>query len=128
MGKKSIPLAEALLLRKELQGKVDHLAAAKGQDWFKTLLERRPVNENVDDIAARVPLVSLAQVTHGYDWHSRALRLVDGAIQRANWSTEIELDSELLEPYQAQDPDPAKHDRPVVNATTGQSTANRNRF
>lgn len=95
-----IKLAEALLRRKELQGKVDNLRAIKAADLFEVKTTRRKVHEGVDDIVAQVPKLTASQVTHEHDWHSRQLRLVDAAIQQANWTAEIEVGDSVMEDYE----------------------------
>lgn len=84
-------LAEALLHRKELSAKVEQLKELKTRDIFNTRVSRRGVSEGVDEIIAQVPYMTAGQVTHEYDWHSRQLRLLDAAIQQANWGTKIEV-------------------------------------
>ena len=96
---KKIKLAEALLRRKELQNKVDVLKQIKQDHLFETVMQRRQVNETVDDIVAKVPKLDAAEVTREFDWHSRQLRLVDAAIQQANWTTEIEVQPSVMEDY-----------------------------
>jgi len=75
-----IKLAEALLRRKELQGKVDILQQIKDKDLFEIKAKRQPISESIDDI-----------VTAEFDWHARQLRLIDATIQQANWVTEVEV-------------------------------------
>ncbi len=91
-----VKLAEALLRRKELQGKVDALKSIKDRDLFEVKAARKPVSDSIDDIVAQVPKLTASQVTQEYDWHSRQLRLVDSAIQQANWNCEIELSPETM--------------------------------
>jgi hypothetical protein len=94
-----IKLAEALLLRKELQGKVDMLKSIKDKDLFEVRAQRKNVTENIDDIVAMVPKLTASQVTAEHDWHARQLRFVDAAIQQANWTTEIEVEPSVLADY-----------------------------
>ena len=96
-----VKLAEALLRRKELQGKVDQLKAIKDRDLFEVKGKRTKVTDDVDDIVLQVPLLSAQQVTSEYDWHARQLRLVDAEIQQANWTTVIELPDETMTDYKA---------------------------
>ena len=91
-----VKLAEALLRRKELQGKVDVLKQIKDKDLFEVKARRQQVAEGVDDIVAQVPKLTASQVTQEYDWHSRQLRLVDAAIQQANWTCEIEVHDDSM--------------------------------
>jgi len=92
-------LAEALLRRKELQEKVDQLRQINQKDLFEVKATRRNVTENIDDIIAQVPRISINQVTEAYDWHARRLRMVDAAIQQANWNTEIDVDTTVMDDY-----------------------------
>ncbi|MHC4616301.1 MAG: DIP1984 family protein [Planctomycetota bacterium] len=95
-------LAELLLRRKELNEKVDLLKQIKQQDLFEVKVQRKAVHEGVDDVIAAVPKLELSQVTAEYDYHARALRLVDAAIQQANWTTEVEVPGNVMDPYKAQ--------------------------
>ena len=94
-----IKLAEALLRRKELQTKVDRLKNIDNKDLYELRTGRKPASEGIDDIVAQVPKVSFQQFTHTYDWHAKQLRLVDAAIQQANWTTELDVDSEVMGEY-----------------------------
>lgn len=99
MSKTSITLAEALLLRKQLQAKVQHLQPLQVRDIFEVKVKRQQVSDSIDDIVAQVPKISMQQATHAYDWHAKALREVDAVIQRANWTAQVELDSEFTMQY-----------------------------
>lgn len=94
-----IKLAEALLRRKELAGKVQQLAAIKQADIFTLKTTRKPAHEGIDDIVAQVPKLTASQVTAEFDWHARQLRLVDAAIQQANWTTLIAVDQSVMSDY-----------------------------
>jgi hypothetical protein len=96
-----VKLAEALLRRKELQGKVDMLKHIQDKNLFEVKAQRRQVTESLDDIIAQVPKLTASQVTAEYDWHARQLRLVDAAIQQANWTCEIEVDQTVMSDYKA---------------------------
>ena len=97
----SIKLAEALLIRKELQAKVDRLKTLDNKDFFETKTGRGPVSDGFNDMIAEVPKISFQQFTHCYDWHAKHLRQVDAVIQQANWTTEVEFDgaAEYVDPY-----------------------------
>ena len=88
-------LAEALLRRKELQAKVDQLKAVKTADVFEMKMQRRQVSDTIDDITAQVPKLTASQVTEEYDFYAKRLRLIDAAIQQANWTTDITINSEV---------------------------------
>lgn len=84
-------LADALLRRKELQQKVDQIRSIKDKDLFEMKYQRKQVNDSVDDIVAQVPKVDLNQVTSEYDYYANKLRIIDGAIQQLNWTTDIQV-------------------------------------
>lgn len=94
-----IRLAEALLRRKELQGKVDALKRIKDSDLFEVKVQRQNITESVDNIVAQVPKLTASQVTAELDWHARQLRLIDAAIQQANWTTSIEVGESVMGDY-----------------------------
>ncbi len=96
-----VKLAEALLRRKELQAKVDQLKTIKDKDLFEVKGKRQKVTEDVDDVILQVPLLSAQQVTQEYDWHARQLRLVDAAIQQANWTVNITVPDDTMADYKA---------------------------
>lgn len=95
----NLKLAEALLRRKELQAKVDQLRTIKDKDLFEVRGKRTRLTDDVDDVVMQVPLLSAKQVTHEYDWYARQLRLIDAAIQQANWTVEIEVDASVNMEY-----------------------------
>ncbi len=97
-----IKLAEALLRRKELAEKVKGIQNFKQADLYEVKVKRQKVSEDIDDIVASVPKLTLSQVTAELDHYARALRLVDAAIQQANWTTEIDVDSKAMETYASQ--------------------------
>ena len=86
-----VKLAEALLRRKELNEKVDQLRKINVDKLFEVKVRRQNVTESLDDVTASIPKISLSQVAAGYDYYAKQLRLVDAAIQQANWTTEIEV-------------------------------------
>lgn len=96
-------LAEALLLRKELQAKVDRLKAIDINTAFETKTGRGAVTDGFNEMIAEVSKISFQQFTHCYDWHAKHLRLVDAAIQQANWSVDIEtvgdMGADYVDPY-----------------------------
>jgi hypothetical protein len=96
-----VKLADALLRRKELQGKVDVLKSIKDRDLFEVKARRQQVADGIDDIVAQVPKLTASQVTREYDWHARQLRLIDSAIQQANWTCEIEVHDESMGDFTA---------------------------
>jgi len=99
-----VKLAEALLRRKELQGKVDILKQIHDKDLFEIKVNRQNVSESVDNIAAQVPKLTASQVTAEFDFYARQLRLCDAAIQQANWMTEIDVGDTVMGNYQHPEP------------------------
>ena len=94
-----IKLAEALLRRKELHGKVELLKSIKDRDLYEVKARRQSVAEGIDDVVAQVPKLTASQVTKEYDWHARQLRLIDAAIQQANWTTGIDVAATTMQDY-----------------------------
>lgn len=94
-----VKLAEALLRRKELNGKVEQLKKINVEGLFEVKATRRNVTENVDDVIVKVPKITLVQVSAGHDWYAKQLRLIDAAIQQANWVTEIEVGNDVMKDF-----------------------------
>jgi len=94
-----IKLAEALLRRKELNGKIDQLKQINKENLFIVKAKRVKVTDDIDDVVASVPKIQLAQVAAGFDYYAKQLRLIDAAIQQANWVTEIEVGDESLKDF-----------------------------
>lgn len=92
-------LAELLLRRKELEGKVRQLHAVKQSDMAEFKVSRVKVTDSLDEVKAQVPKVTMNQVTASHDWHAKQLRLCDAAIQRANWDTEVEVAEDVMADY-----------------------------
>jgi len=86
-----VTLAEALLRRKELGQKVDQLRSVKNADVYTVIAKRVQVSEGLDDLTAKVPKLTVSEVTAEYDFYARQLRLVDAVIQQTNWTTNIEV-------------------------------------
>lgn len=94
-----VKLAEALLRRKELNEKVESLKKINVENLFEIRVQRKNVTESVDDVVAKVPKITLPEVTAGYDYYAKQLRLIDAVIQQANWTTEIEVDNNAMQDY-----------------------------
>jgi hypothetical protein len=95
-----IKLAEALLRRKELQEKLNVVRQFSNKDFFEKKVSRRQINETIDDIEMAVPKLTLSQFTREMDHYARQLRLVDAAIQQANWTQEIEVKDTVMKDYE----------------------------
>jgi hypothetical protein len=98
-----VKLAEALLRRKELQLKVDVLKKIDEKALYEVKAGRQRVTDSLDDIVAHVPKLTASQVTQEIDWHSRQLRLIDAAIQQANWTCEIEVEHTVMSDFVKKD-------------------------
>ena len=94
-----IKLAEALLRRKELQAKVDQISSIKAQNIYDLRVQRIKITDSVDEVTANVPKLNLSQVTAEYDHYARQLRLVDAAIQQANWTSVIDCEGDVMCPW-----------------------------
>src|SRR5690242_10248745 len=95
-----VTLAAALLRRKELQEKVKLLKNFKeNQLFYQVRGERKRIDQGLDDISADFPKMEASQVTREHDWHARQLRLVDAAIQQANWTHKIHVEDSIMAEY-----------------------------
>jgi hypothetical protein len=94
-----VKLADALLRRKELQQKIDVLKNVDAKALYELRVERIKVSDSLDEVRAAVPKLTASQVTQEIDWHSRQLRLIDSAIQQANWTCEIEVAPSTMQQY-----------------------------
>lgn len=86
-------IAEALLLRKQLEAKVKQLEPLKingERGIFELKVERVNVSENVDEAKIQIPKVTLAEVTKEYDHYASELRKIDASIQKANWQFDVD--------------------------------------
>lgn len=97
----TVTLAEALLRRKELNEKVKGLANFKQSDLYELKVKRQKVSDDIDDIVASVPKLTISQVTAEFDFYARQLRLCDAAIQQANWMTKVEVADTVFADYKA---------------------------
>lgn len=96
----TIKLAEALLRRKELDAKVKILNNFKNNHLFYEVRHQRiAATQGMDDLNLDVPKMTASQVTAEYDHYARALRLVDAAIQHANWMCDVEVNDVAMADY-----------------------------
>jgi hypothetical protein len=102
---KNLALAELLLRRKELQQKVDRLRPLNEKDLYEVKINRKQINETVDELAMKVPRIKASDGMAMYDHYAKRLRLVDAAIQRANWETQVPVDESLMDDYISPDTD-----------------------
>lgn len=86
-------IAEALMLRKQLEAKVAQLTPLKqmGDNGVYTVQTKRTnVSESVDEITTQVPRITLEELTKEYDHYATELRKIDSSIQQANWAYDVE--------------------------------------
>lgn len=89
-------LAEALVLRKHLTAKVEQLKPLKmagDEGVFELKIQRVKVTEDVDEAKIQIPHLKPEEVTKEYDLYSKSLRLLDTAIQKANWEAEVDFET-----------------------------------
>lgn len=87
-------IAQALLLRKQLEQKVEQLKPIKNvgeNGLFELKTQRKNVNENTDEVTFQIPKVTLADVTKEFDKYASALRKLDASIQEANWKYDVDF-------------------------------------
>lgn len=87
-------IAQALLLRKQLEAKVKQLEPIKqlGENGlFEIKTSRRNVSVDTDEVSFQIPKVTLSEVTKEYDRFASALRKLDAAVQKANWEFDLDF-------------------------------------
>lgn len=97
-------IAQALLLRKQLEKKVAQLEPIKNygeQGLFETKTKRINVSEQFDEVSLQIPKLTLADVTGEYDKYASALRKLDASIQKANWEFDVDF-SDKENPFEKQ--------------------------
>lgn len=85
-------VAEALLLRKQLEAKVRQLEPIKqlgDQGIFEIKTQRTKISEEVDQVVMQIPKITLSDVTTEYDRYASELRKLDASIQESNWVNEV---------------------------------------
>lgn len=85
-----LKLAEALLRRKELAGLVETRKALNTKSLFEPVGKRVKVTDSIDDLSLMVPKLTASQVMAEHDFYARQLRKLDGLIQQANWTCEVD--------------------------------------
>ena len=87
-------IAQALLLRKQLEKKVAQLEPIKNmgdQGLFETKVKRLNVGSDIDEVSIQVPKMTLAEITAEYDKYASSLRKIDASIQKANWEFDVDF-------------------------------------
>jgi hypothetical protein len=87
-------IAQALLLRKQLEAKVKQLEPIKQageQGIFETKVRRVNVTEQMDEVTIQAPRITLSDVTSEFDKYSSALRKLDASVQKANWEFDVDF-------------------------------------
>lgn len=95
-----ITLAEALLRRKELQMKVDQLKPINVKDLYEVKFQRKTISDQIDEVIAQVPKVSINEITAAYDHYAKRLRQIDAVIQQANWNTQLDVEGSVMADYE----------------------------
>lgn len=88
-------IAEALLLRKQLEAKVKQLEPLKmsgDNGVYQDQINRVKVTDEVDQITMKIARIDIRSVTADYDHYASQLRKLDAAIQQANWQFEVSFD------------------------------------
>lgn len=95
-------LAQALLLRKQLERKVAQLEPLRLADpkMFEVQTKRMNVTDQTDEISFHVPKLQLSDVTAEYDKYATALRKLDAAIQHANWNYDLTEFTDSQNPFE----------------------------
>ena len=81
--------------------KVGQLQPIQKADLYEVKSTRKAAHEGIDDLLVQVPKLTASQVTAEYDYYAHLLRIVDAEIQKANWTTEVEIDGDVMSPYRA---------------------------
>ena len=95
-------IAQALLLRKQLEKKVTQLEPIKqmgDSGLFATRVNRMNISDQIDEVSIQVPKLTLDDVTKDYDKYASALRKLDASIQKANWEFDVDF-SEKENPFE----------------------------
>ncbi len=90
-------IAQALLLRKQLEAKVKQLEPLKlqgEQGVYETKVKRIKINDDIEEARLQIPRIRLSEITKEYDRYASALRKLDASIQKANWEFDIDLKDE----------------------------------
>jgi hypothetical protein len=86
-------IAEALLLRKQLEAKVEQLKPIRDlgeRGVFELKTQRVKVSDEVDEVKFQIPKIALKEVTKEYDHYASELRKLDASIQKANWAYDVD--------------------------------------
>ncbi len=92
-----LKIAEGLLLRKQLQAKVEQLKPLRelgDRGVFSQQVQRKQVSENVDELSIVTPRITLEDLTKTYDHYATQLRKLDAALQKANWNYDLDFNEE----------------------------------
>ncbi len=87
-------IAQALLLRKQLEQKVEQLKPIKqlgDNGLFEIKTSRRNVSADTDEVTFQLPKISRGEVTKEFDKYATALRKLDAAVQKANWEFDVDF-------------------------------------
>lgn len=96
-------LAQALLLRKQLEQKVEQLRPIKElgeKGLFEQKIKRVSVSDTTDELTMTMPRLTLGEATQEFDKYATALRKLDAAIQRTNWEQDLKGFNDNESPFQ----------------------------
>lgn len=95
--KKKMKLAEALLLRKSLANKLARIEVIKERDeLFEVKTERHMLGEGkIEEVKVSTPKLSFKDVLREYNDVAKQVRILDSAIQYANWQFDVELPADF---------------------------------
>ena len=95
---KEMKIAEALLLRKNLEQKMSRLEIFKDADLYEVKTSRKQIKEGeIEEITSKVPKLSLKDVMEEYNALSKKIRQLDASIQKANWDCSVSLPEDFEE-------------------------------
>lgn len=92
-------IAEALLLRKQLEAKVQQLQPLKingDQGVYQDQIQRVKVSDEIDEARIKIARVDVKSITREYDHYASQLRKLDASIQKANWQHDVEFTEESV--------------------------------
>lgn len=94
-----VKLASLLARRKECTELVKQLQGVNLAGFVHTEQTRKKADQGLEDVVARIPKVSISEVTAKYDFYAGRLEEVDGLIQFANWNTNTTVQNEVFDEW-----------------------------
>ena len=95
---KEMKIAEALLLRKNLEQKMSKVEIFKDAELYEVKTFRKQIKEGeIEEITTKVPKISLKEIMEEYNVISKKVRQLDASIQKANWDCSVSLPEDFEE-------------------------------